>query len=172
MGSDSNCRIDNSSLTPINANSSLTPISVALPCVTARPGASSCGLNGMDPVEPVAPKRQNALLLFLLTTALGGIGGAGGSIIGNAGDRIGLFAGGLAGGVLGAILGTRIAVARSWLPRARLRGAATGAAIGFLLAASIAVNTLSTPVGPVLSTLLIGVGALAGAAYGDAGQGA
>ena len=60
--------------------------------------------------------------------------------------------------MLGAILGTRIAVARSWLPRARLRGAATGAAIGFLLAASIAVNTLSTPVGPVLSTLLIGVG--------------
>jgi hypothetical protein len=36
--------------------------------------------------------------------------------------------------------------------------------VGFLLAAAIAVRTLSSPVGPVLSTLLIGTGALVGAA--------
>jgi len=34
--------------------------------------------------------------------------------------------------------------------------------IGFLAAATIAINTLRSPVGPVLSTLLVGIGGLAG----------
>jgi hypothetical protein len=37
-----------------------------------------------------------------------------------------------------------------------------GAAIGFLLACAVAANTLSSPVGPIMSTLLIGVGAVLG----------
>jgi hypothetical protein len=42
---------------------------------------------------------------------------------------------------------------------------AIGAMIGFLTAALIAVNTLSSPIGPVTSTLLTGVGGLAGGAW-------
>jgi hypothetical protein len=38
-----------------------------------------------------------------------------------------------------------------------------GAALGFIAAATVAVNTLSSPIGPVFSTALIGVGALVGA---------
>jgi hypothetical protein len=39
---------------------------------------------------------------------------------------------------------------------------ALGATVGFACAVLIAVNTLHTPVGPILSTLLVGVGGLVG----------
>ena len=38
-----------------------------------------------------------------------------------------------------------------------------GAMLGFLAAAGIAVNTLSSPIGPILSSGLTGLGALIGA---------
>jgi hypothetical protein len=41
-----------------------------------------------------------------------------------------------------------------------------GAAAGFSLAAAIAVNTLGSPIGPILSTALVGVGAVLGARLG------
>jgi hypothetical protein len=40
---------------------------------------------------------------------------------------------------------------------------AAGAALGFLAAAWIATHTLGSPIGPILSTTLIGLGALVGA---------
>jgi hypothetical protein len=49
-----------------------------------------------------------------------------------------------------------------WIARSQIKGAALGAALGFLAAATVAVNTLSSPVGPVVSTALIGVGGLIG----------
>ena len=58
---------------------------------------------------------------------------------------------------------------RRWIAARQVRATALGAAIGFLMAATIAVNTLSSPVGPVLSTLLIGAGALIGARLRESG---
>ena len=101
--------------------------------------------------------------LFLVCTILGGLGGAIGSMGGNAFGSPGLYAGGIIGGLVGAVLGVRIAVAAKWINREAFGAAALGAAIGFLAAALIAVNTLSSPVGPFLSSLLIGLGALLGA---------
>jgi hypothetical protein len=37
-----------------------------------------------------------------------------------------------------------------------------GAALGFLASALVAVNTLSSPIGPILGTTLTGIGALIG----------
>jgi len=104
----------------------------------------------------------NRALLFVLACTLGGLGGAVGSIVGHAFGQRGLWAGGILGGILASILVARIAVWRSWISRSQFLPTSLGTAIGFLVASAIAVNTLSSPIGPIMSTLLIGVGALLG----------
>lgn len=110
--------------------------------------------------------RRGLLLLYIVSTVLGGIGGILGSMLGNAAGRIGLFAGGLLGGAVFSALAARIATVRGWVPKDRFAYTAVGAVVGFLLAASVAVNTLSTPIGPLAGSLLIGLGAVGGAVYG------
>jgi hypothetical protein len=114
--------------------------------------------------------RGGLVLLYVLATALGGFGGAIGSIVGNAFGRVGLFAGGILGGIALSVLSARIATARGWVPKERFAYTAAGAVLGFLLAASVAVNTLSSPVGPLVGSLLTGLGAVGGAAYGQGRQ--
>jgi hypothetical protein len=106
--------------------------------------------------------RQRALL-FLVACFLGGAGGVLGSIVGNAAGKTGLFAGGVIGGLLGAALSSLVARSRGWIPPSRTRATAIGAMIGFIAAALIATRTLGSPIGPILSTSLIGFGALVGA---------
>ena len=100
--------------------------------------------------------------LFLVACALGGIGGALGSMAGNAFGKSGLWAGGILGGLLASMLVARIALWRRWIVRSQFWPTVLGAAVGFLLACAVAVNTLSSPIGPLMSTLLIGAGALVG----------
>ena len=106
---------------------------------------------------------RQRVLLFVTACLLGGLGGAAGSILGNAAGRTGLLAGGVIGGLVGASLTGPIARWRGWIGPERARATALGAALGFLAAALIATQTLGSPVGPVLSTALIGIGALVGA---------
>lgn len=101
--------------------------------------------------------------LFVVACLLAGIGGALGSIVGHAAGARGLMIGGVLGGLLGATASAFVARSRGWIGPPRLRRTAAGACIGFLAAAAIATHTLSSPIGPVLSTLLVGVGALLGA---------
>ena len=56
---------------------------------------------------------------------------------------------------------------RRWIEPRDFWPTAAGAALGFAAAALVAVNTLSTPVGPILSTLLIGLGAVLGSHVRD-----
>lgn len=100
--------------------------------------------------------------LFVVSCLLGGLGGALGSIVGHAFGTRGLYTGGVEGGLAGAVLAARIAVWRRWIAPERFRPVAAGAAVGFLAAALVAVRTLSSPVGPILSTGLVGVDALLG----------
>jgi hypothetical protein len=102
--------------------------------------------------------------LFILLVAAGGFGGAVGSMVGAAfNSNTSLFIGGFAGGLITSPLAALFAARRGWIDRARTRATAIGAAIGFLAAAIIAVNSLSTPIGALLSPLLVGVGGLIGA---------
>ena len=103
------------------------------------------------------------VLLFVVSCLLGGLGGALGSMVGHAAGQAGLWIGGVVGGILGSIAGVGIARSRGWVSASQFPHAAIGASVGFLVAAVIAVNTLSSPIGPVLSTMLIGAGALLGA---------
>lgn len=103
--------------------------------------------------------------LFVAMCVLGGLGGFVGSVIGAAFGRRGLFVGGFLGGVAIAPLSAWIAVWRRWIAPAQYWGTTVGAAVGFIAAAIVAVNTLSSPVGPVLSTTLTGFGALLGSRW-------
>jgi hypothetical protein len=76
--------------------------------------------------------------------------------------KCGLWAGGILGGLIASMLVARIALWRRWIVRSQFWSTVLGAAVGFLLACAVAVNTLSSPIGPILSTLLIGVGAVLG----------
>ena len=116
-------------------------------------------------------QKRSGILLFFTAILLGGLGGLLGSIVGNAFGKTGLFAGGVVGGLVAAPATGLIAAARGWVGRSEWAGVAVGAAFGFLLAAGIAVNTLSSPVGPILSTIVIGAGALLGARFAAADRG-
>ena len=99
---------------------------------------------------------------FVAACVLGGAGGAVGSIIGAAFGQRGLFLGGFLGGLASALVFARVAIWRKWIGEKQFWPTAVGAAVGFLAAATVAVNTLSTPIGPILSTSLTGIGALVG----------
>jgi hypothetical protein len=106
---------------------------------------------------------RDRALVFIVASVLGGSGGLLGSIVGNVGGKPGLFAGGLVGGLAGAVIASFIARSRGWIRPERLRSTGIGSAIGFLIAALVATQTLGSPVGPILSTAFVGIGALIGA---------
>lgn len=108
---------------------------------------------------------MNRPALFITATALGGLGGFVGSVIGSAMGRGALFVGGFIGGALMAPVTAWFARKRGWIDGRQFWPVAGGAAIGFLAAATLAVNTLSSPVGPLVATTLTGLGALAGARF-------
>ena len=103
--------------------------------------------------------------LFVVACLFGGAGGALGSILGNAAGRTGLYVGGVVGGIVGAVAAAGVARWRRWIDPARTWPTALGGALGFIGAALVATNTLSSPVGPLLSTLLVGTGAVVGARW-------
>jgi hypothetical protein len=103
------------------------------------------------------------LKLFVMACFLGGVGGAAGSMLGHSFGSRGLWTGGILGGLLAAVLVARLAAWRRWIRQPAMRSTAIGAAVGFLAAAAVVTQTLSSPVGPIASTLLIGAGAVLGA---------
>jgi hypothetical protein len=109
---------------------------------------------------------MNRAALFVVACALGGVGGALGSMAGHAFGKGGLWAGGILGGLIASTVIAGIAVWRHWIVRSQFWPTVLGAAMGFLAACAVAVNTLSSPIGPVLSTLFIGAGAVLGARAG------
>jgi hypothetical protein len=102
------------------------------------------------------------LRLFLLLVIAAGSGALLGSIAGASLGRRGLFVGGVVGGLIASPCAALVAARLQWIDSADVTSTAVGAAFGFLAAAAVAVNTLSSPWGPVLSTLLVGAGGLGG----------
>lgn len=98
--------------------------------------------------------------LFLVTWLLGGAGAVAGSMLGGAFGDHPLFIGALLGGALAIVGAVRLAEWRTWIPRTSRGRVTAGAILGFIVAAAIATRTLSSPIGPVLGSLLIGVGAV------------
>jgi hypothetical protein len=107
------------------------------------------------------------VFLFVVSTIVTGAFAAIGSMIGHFfASHLGVLLGGIFGGLFGAVFSARIAVRLKWIAHESFYPTAFGAEIGFLAAAIIAMKTLSSPTGPVLSSFLIGFGALAGSWIG------
>ena len=106
-------------------------------------------------------------LLFVATSVAAGVGGALGSMVGHAAGRGGLIIGGVVGGILLVVLTAFLAERLGWIDHPRRLWTVLGGVFGFLLAVAVALSTLSTPVGPILSTLLVGTGAVLGATVGQ-----
>ena len=107
---------------------------------------------------------RKSLMLWALVSVLGGAGTFLGSVLGHFAGKSGLYIGAMLGGVLGVYFATRIARARRILGVKRFWPGTIGGWLGLVLAAIIAVNHLNTPVIPIASVLLIGLGAAFGAA--------
>src|SRR6266851_5822910 len=102
-------------------------------------------------------------LVFLVTWFVAGGGAVAGSILAHNLGHSGLFAGAIVGGLLGVGGGTATLVRIGWLPRELRWGVLWGGVVGFLVAAPIAVANLHTPITPLVSCALAGLGALLGA---------
>lgn len=101
--------------------------------------------------------------VLLLAWLLAGVGSVAGSILGNALGATGLKVGALLGGGAAIIGAVFLACRVGWLPRSTLTLALVGGLLAYAVAAALAVTHLSTPVVPVLSAALVGVGVLLGA---------
>jgi hypothetical protein len=110
------------------------------------------------------PERSRPALvsLFVLLVVAGGLGGFVGSVVGAAFGKRALFAGGVLGGLITSPIGAWVAARFNWIRPAFVNATAIGAAAGFVAAVTLAVSTLSSPVGPLLSPLLVGAGGLVG----------
>ena len=106
---------------------------------------------------------MSRVFLFIAATILSGAAAVGGSIAGSAVGKTGLWVGGIVGGLVGASISSWLSAKLGWIANSQRARTTVGSAIGFLCAAGIAVNTLSSPVGPIASTLLVGLGAVIGA---------
>ena len=83
-------------------------------------------------------------------------------MLGNGGGLRWLFVGGVLGGALGTVSAPCLASRLRLIAAQQVRGAALGGLLGFAVAAPLAASNLHTPVVPVLSTALIGIGVLLG----------
>jgi hypothetical protein len=102
------------------------------------------------------------ILAFLVAWGCAGLGAVIGSILGHAAGNPGLFAGAVVGGIVGVWAAVAVLTTFGWLRREHRRGAFVGGFIGFAVAAPLAVTHLHTPLVPVLSCALAGVGVLIG----------
>lgn len=105
---------------------------------------------------------MNRVRLVLLTWVLAGIGAVVGSILGSGGGQRWLFVGAILGGALATLAAAWLASRLRLIAPQQVRGAAVGGLLGFAVAAPLAASSLHTPVLPVLSTALTGLGALLG----------
>ena|SRR5438874_1021131 len=98
------------------------------------------------------------VLLVVVVSFCAVLGSAAGALLAHRVLFVGAFFGGLLGSCAAAWLGGRL----QWIPPAARKATAAGAAIGFIAAATITINTLHNPLGPILSTFLIGLGGWVG----------
>jgi hypothetical protein len=110
---------------------------------------------------------MNLVKLSVFRILLGGAGGAIGSMAGNSLGPGGVIGGGLVLGSILVVAAGFLGARWGWISHAQRLWAILGGVFGFALAAVVTLSTLSSPVAPMLSTLLIGTGAVLGAIVGN-----
>lgn len=103
------------------------------------------------------------VFLFITAMILCGLGGMGGSMLGHGiADDVGLIFGGVIGVLITAVATGYLASAARWISVEQRKRTIIWTAAGSVIASLIATHSLSNPVGPILSTMLAGIGALIG----------
>ena len=115
--------------------------------------------------------KPQLLKLFFLETLLGGAGAVAGSMLGNAFGRGGLLIGAVILGVAATIAAGHVACRFNWIHTRERLWVIVGGIAGFGVACLVALATLSSPAGPIASSLLIGVGAVLGTVLGRSPHG-
>jgi hypothetical protein len=109
---------------------------------------------------------KRKVIIFVLVSVSSGIFAVIGSILGGSlFGQMGLFIGALVLGILSVVVNTLILYRVRWIGLPELYRSMTGGVIGFLLAAVLAVSgsrAFNSPVVPVLSVMLVGIGVLLG----------
>jgi hypothetical protein len=108
--------------------------------------------------------KQN-ITLFLIVCFLTGVSTFIGSVLGHGLGGDGLFLGALVGGCLGVLASTWLAIRLKLIARSTYGAVAGSGIAGFILASIIAVTNLHTPIIPLASIALTGLGAIAGKTY-------
>ena len=103
---------------------------------------------------------MKAVILVLFVSGSSGAVAVLGSVIGAAVNHAGLFIGALVGGLIGVWVSVRLSKAVRFIKADEVRPGILGGGIGFLLAAPLAAANAHTPVIPVLSVGLVGLGTL------------
>ena len=107
---------------------------------------------------------RKGALLFIMVCLLVGIGLFVGSVLGHGVSKTtGTNPGAIIGGIIGVAAATKIANMRGILGSKRFWPATIGGILGLILAAIIAVHHMDTPLIPLASIPIIGLGALFGA---------
>jgi hypothetical protein len=108
--------------------------------------------------------KHTNILLFVIVCFLSGAGTVLGSVLGSRLANA-LFVGAIVGGILGILAASWLATRLGLIERSHFVAAAAGAMIGFALAGAVAVTNLHTPLIPLASITLVGLGAVAGNRY-------
>ena len=109
-------------------------------------------------------KHKN-ISLFLIVCFLSGVGTLVGSVLGHSLGGNGLFLGAMVGGSLGVFASTWFAIRLHLIERASYGAVSGSSFVGFILASILTVTNLHTPIIPLVSIALIGLGAIAGNTY-------
>lgn len=108
---------------------------------------------------------MHARRTLLFTWFVTGGGALAGSILGGLLGNAALFIGGVIGGAGAVVMAVVVMVRFGWVAREVRLGAIIGGVIGFAIAAMLAVTNLRSPIVPILSSALSGVGVLLGAGF-------
>ncbi len=100
------------------------------------------------------------IILFALVSSLTGFAAGLASVLGASVSHVGLFIGAVLGGFTGVAAAIRLSKALRLITAHDIWFGILGGCIGFLVAAPLAATNAHTPVIPILSTGLVGLGAL------------
>src|SRR5258706_3980915 len=109
--------------------------------------------------------KQKNISLFLIVCFLSGVGILVGSVLGHSVGSNGLFLGAILGGSLGVLASTWLAIRFNLIERSTYGAVAMSGLVGFALASGIAITNLHTPIIPLMSVALVGLGAIVGKLY-------
>lgn len=109
---------------------------------------------------------MKTLLVFLLLSLLGGVGGGLGAMAGAELGRGLVFVLGILGGLALVVAGVYLAARWEWITPQQRRWTMVGGGLGLGIATLVTLTTIYSSLGPLLSTFLIGAGAVLGSRIG------